>query len=146
MEALRPGLVLVLVLCAAGSVQGQPPGVKERYVHFLEQHVDANMNAHKCTSVMGRLRLTEPDGKTCKAVNTFIQADKDQVKEICTSGTTVGNLVQSGQPFPLIKCTFNGGKPYYPHCEYRGVQVTRYIRIACDQGWPVHYGGDIILV
>ncbi|KAJ8282913.1 hypothetical protein COCON_G00054320 [Conger conger] len=146
MEPLPSGLVLVLVLCVAGSVQGQPPGVKERYEEFLEQHIRSSMTVNKCTGVVGYLKLTEPDGKTCKDVNTFIKASKDQVKQICTSGTVVGNLVQSGQTFPLIICKYSGGKPSHPYCEYRGFKDTRYIKIACEQGWPVHHGGDIIVV
>ncbi|XP_061092923.1 ribonuclease-like 3 [Conger conger] len=146
MEPLRSGLVLVLVLCVAGSVQGQPPDVKERYKEFLRQHIRSSMTVDKCTGVVGYLELTERDGTTCKVVNTFIKASKKQVKQVCTSGTRVGDLVQSGTTFPLIICKYSGGKPTHPHCEYNGFRDTRYIKIACDQGWPVHHGGDIIVV
>ncbi|KAI1888828.1 hypothetical protein AGOR_G00172780 [Albula goreensis] len=142
MKLQLAGVVLLLVLCVAGPVQGQSAYDWRRYDHFKKQHVSTDMNVNRCTNRMTELQLKDSDGE-CKRVNSFIIADVNQIKAVCRSGTHVGgNVVRSGQPFQVISCRRQSGDQH-PNCQYRGRSGTRYIDIACNQGLPVHYDGDI---
>ncbi|XP_053086286.1 ribonuclease-like 3 [Pangasianodon hypophthalmus] len=145
MEMCRFGLVLLLVLCAALLAEAQPDGVAHRYSNFLNQHVYAGMTSNRCDSVIGSrgIETVLPNGKrSCKQRNTFILANSDQVRAVC------GNAMkdyESGQPFRVVTCKLHSGERP-PHCEYRGHEDRRYITISCEQGWPVHYPGDTVVV
>uniref|UniRef100_A0A673VX33 Ribonuclease A-domain domain-containing protein n=1 Tax=Salmo trutta TaxID=8032 RepID=A0A673VX33_SALTR len=142
----RTFLFLVL-MCATVVVHGQPANIESRYKQFLRQHVKGDMTMQNCQGVMGYLELTESDGKTCKVKNTFIKANSNQVRAICTGGGTPRgrDQFQSTNSFPVIICKHIGGDRH-PHCRYRGSPPsTRNVVIACEQGWPVHYGDDIIV-
>ncbi|KAL1004910.1 hypothetical protein UPYG_G00052100 [Umbra pygmaea] len=139
--------LFLVFLCAAVITHGQPANVGPRYKQFLRQHVKGDMTAKKCDGVIGNLKLTEPNGRNCKSKNTFILANSNQVRAICTrGGRPRGNgLFESNNPFPVVICKHTGVE-YHNKCRYRGSTSTRKVVIACDQGWPVHYGDDIVLV
>ncbi|XP_065126450.2 ribonuclease-like 3 [Paramisgurnus dabryanus] len=143
----QSAVILLLVLCASLSTDAQPADVRERYKTFLNQHVNGNMNEHICTSVIRSRHITKPNTNECKEVNTFIQANGNTVKSVCTGGGRIynyqRNLYISLNPFPVITCTLKSGTRR-PNCEYRGHKSTRYIVVACEQGWPTHYDEGII--
>ncbi|KAL1004912.1 hypothetical protein UPYG_G00052120, partial [Umbra pygmaea] len=129
--------LFLVFLCAAVITHGQPANVGPHYQQFLRQHVKRNMNREMCEGVMGNLRLTEPNGRNCKSKNTFIAANSNHVRAICTGGGTPrgNNLVESTNPFPVVICKHIGGDNH-PRCRYRGSTSTRRVIIACNQEWP----------
>uniref|UniRef100_A0AAY5LB44 Ribonuclease A-domain domain-containing protein n=1 Tax=Esox lucius TaxID=8010 RepID=A0AAY5LB44_ESOLU len=141
--------VFLVLLYAAVMVHGQPGNVKPRYIHFLNQHVNAGMTTQKCTSYIGYLKLTETNSNRCKEINTFILADKKHVNNICgQAGRRLDNnrdLYESNKPFPVVTCKLTSGS-FHDKCEYRGSKSTRRVVIACDQGWPVHFQEDTVIV
>ncbi|XP_024239023.1 ribonuclease-like 3 [Oncorhynchus tshawytscha] len=148
----RAFLFLVL-MCATVMVHSQPADIGHRYTHFLRQHVKGDMTIQKCQGVMGYLELTESDSANCKVKNTFIKANSNQVRAICTGGgTPLGNsLFESNNRFPVVICKHKCKKKTlcqhtHPRCEYEGSSSTRKVVIACEREWPVHYGDDILIV
>ncbi|XP_053341205.1 ribonuclease-like 3 [Clarias gariepinus] len=144
MEMCRFGLVLVFVLWVALPAEAQPPNVIHRYRNFLNQHVYSDMSEKKCNSEIDKRRITDGNTNNCKKVNTFIKASSNLIKTVCGRAT---GLYTSGQPFPVVTCKLQSGDRR-PHCDYgrKGYESTRYIKIACDQGWPVHYQEDEVVV
>ncbi|XP_056109200.1 ribonuclease-like 3 [Rhinichthys klamathensis goyatoka] len=145
MEIHQSAVILLLVLCVSFFTHAQPPQIKPRYQKFLNQHLGPDMNKQKCTSEIKKRDITAITGG-CKDVNTFIQANKNQINTVCGKGGTPqgGNLFKSNQPFPVITCKLQSGERP-PKCEYRkGKKSTRYIVLGCEQGWPVHYEGGTI--
>eukprot|EP00063_Salmo_salar_P079669 XP_014054504.1 PREDICTED: ribonuclease-like 3 [Salmo salar] len=147
----RTFLFLVL-MCATVMVHGQPANISSRYTHFLRQHVNGDMTIQKCQGVMGYLELTESDSENCKVKNTFIKANSNQVRAICTGGgTPMGNgLFESNNHFPVVICKHKCKKKMlcqhtHPQYEYGGSSSTRKVVIACEREWPVHYG-DVFLL
>ncbi|XP_029580641.1 ribonuclease-like 3 [Salmo trutta] len=134
----QKAFLYLLLLCATVMAD-----VNQQYNHFLKQHVDGEMTIQKCKSQMEILNLNGPDGK-CKVKNTFILANSDQVKAICTGGGTPkeNNLVQSNNPFIVVICTRTGGDSH-PNCTYKGSSATKNVIIACARKLPVHYDGDV---
>lgn len=137
------GLLLSATLCA----HSQSEKVRQRYQKFVTQHINGNMNEYICDKEMRSRKITQTDSNDCKHTNTFIQASAQYVKRICGDAGTHyhGNLYKSNQPFPIVTCTHRGGARY-PRCEYRGHKSTRYIAIACEEGWPVHYEDDDLVI
>uniref|UniRef100_A0A673KSI3 Ribonuclease like 2 n=1 Tax=Sinocyclocheilus rhinocerous TaxID=307959 RepID=A0A673KSI3_9TELE len=126
--------------------------MKPRYQKFLNQHLGPHVNAHACDSEIRKRDITASGtANSCKKVNTFIQANKNDIKVVCgrNGGTPQGNnLFKSNQPFPVVTCKLQSGQRH-PNCQYRGKKgktSTRYIVLGCDQEWPVHYDEDIINV
>ncbi|XP_072539865.1 ribonuclease-like 3 [Salminus brasiliensis] len=149
MEIHRFAVVFLLALCATLSADAQPAEVKERYVHFLNQHVFGSMNENKCDSVIRdpNRRITAGDTNKCKEINTFVLATHEQVRAVCQKGGIhkTRNLYQSTKPFPVVTCRLKSGERH-PRCEYRGKQSTRIITVGCDQEWPVHYEEDTLVI
>uniref|UniRef100_A0A4W5NCV7 Ribonuclease A-domain domain-containing protein n=1 Tax=Hucho hucho TaxID=62062 RepID=A0A4W5NCV7_9TELE len=135
---LQKSFLFLVLLCATVMAD-----VNQQYNHFLKQHVDGVMTTQKCENQMRILNLNGPDGK-CKVKNTFILANPNQVKAICTGGgtRTSGNLFQSNSPFSVVICTRTGGDSH-PNCTYKGSSATKKVIIACDKNLPVHYDGDV---
>lgn len=137
-------VILLLILCSTDvKPEDVPAHVKPRYEKFLIQHVYEDMNEQKCDSVIRERDITQ--GQTandCKDVNTFIQASKKTVRGVCTGAGTIykntKDLYVSNQPFPVVTCQLKSGERH-PKCEYRGKKSTRYIVVACAEGWPTHY-------
>lgn len=145
----QSALILLLVLCASLSTDAGPKDVKERYEKFLRQHVYGNMNEHICDREIYKRHITKNDtSNECKEVNTFIQANKDTVRAVCTGGGSIYNnikdLYESQKPFPVIACKLRKGDRY-PNCVYRGHKSTRRIVVGCADGWPTHYDEGIIV-
>ncbi|XP_021010005.1 angiogenin-4 [Mus caroli] len=137
----RP-LLLVFVL---GLVVIPPTlAQNEMYETFLKQHYDAKPKGrdHRyCESMMKERKLISP----CKEVNTFIHDTKNNIKAICgEDGSPYGeNFRISNSPFQITTCRHSGGSPKRP-CRYRAFKDFRYIVIACEDGWPVHFDESII--
>ncbi|XP_073710706.1 ribonuclease-like 3 [Misgurnus anguillicaudatus] len=144
----QSAVILLLVLCASLSTDAQPADVRQRYEKFLRQHVYGKMNERICDSEIRKRQITLSDTDNgCKEVNTFIQANGNTVRAVCTGGGTIynkqRNLYISNNPFPVITCKLTGGTRR-PNCVYRGHKSTRKIVVACEQGWPTHYDEGIL--
>ncbi|KAK9518365.1 hypothetical protein VZT92_023674 [Zoarces viviparus] len=133
-----PFACMLLLLSAA--VLAQP---NERYKKFINQHINNKMSEKRCDQVI-RDRDIKTINNKCKETNTFILSTNKPVKAICgKAGKPFGQMRKSLQPFPIIVCKLkNNVRP--PRCQYRGKQYTRYIAIKCENGFPVHYDGDIV--
>ncbi|KAI4896981.1 hypothetical protein NFI96_002573 [Prochilodus magdalenae] len=140
-------VLLLLALYAALYADAQPQNVTDRYIH--KQHVFGNMNTQKCDSEIAKRKITHGDSNNCKPVNTFIVAEKKQIRAVCQKGGKPkgGNLYESTKPFPVVICRLKSGERH-PKCVYSGGKKasTRKITVACDQGWPVHYEEDTVVV
>ncbi|KAG1925436.1 ribonuclease like [Pimephales promelas] len=141
MEVHQSAVILLLVVCVSFSTHADPqppPDVEPRYLKFLKQHFGPDMSEQKCDRKMNN-GITGPNG-VCKDVNTFIQANSNEIKAVCGTGGRPqgGDLFKSGQQFPVITCKLKrGSRP--PRCAYRGKRSTRYVVLGCEKGWPVHY-------
>lgn len=138
---MRIQLLCLLVL--ATTVLGQP---NDRWSQFINQHINNRMSVSRCDDVIRNRHITMPNSNSCKETNTFILATTNLIKAVCDrAGVPYGTLTKSTQPFPVIVCRLrNEGR--HPHCEYRGRSSTSYIAISCENGFPVHFGRDIVLV
>lgn len=140
------GLVMLLALCAVPPAEAQPEDVAQRYKKFLNQHVYGDMAEAWCDGVIKQREITEGNSNNCKKVNSFIRATKKQVKAVCEkAGKPLGgDIYESTKPFSVVTCNWQSGLTV-PRCVYgKGVRSNRYIRIACNDGWPVHYDEGII--
>lgn len=129
----------LLLLLVAERWPGASCGNNPRYEKFLRQHRDdpkSNFRDRYCNAMMRRRDLTWPQ---CKEMNTFIHGSKRQIQAVCTSGgVPYGEQRRSLQHFRVTTCTHRGGS-IRPPCEYDQNNSPRYIVIACEDGWPVHY-------
>ncbi|XP_003229328.1 angiogenin [Anolis carolinensis] len=146
-----PGLLLLVFLAVLVSVSEidasrQPPGVKERYIHFLNQHRDnsnPNTGGRYCNDMMKKRGLTRPN---CKQKNSFIHASDNAIKAVCgEKGEPYGNMRLSCDAFRVTTCNMKGGSTR-PPCDYRHDNRPRYIVIACEQGYPVHYDEGKVII
>ncbi|KAK7136692.1 hypothetical protein R3I93_016897 [Phoxinus phoxinus] len=148
MEIHQSAVILLLVLCVSFSAHAQPqPG----YNNFLKQHVFGAMTVQKCDGEIHAREIVRPlTTNGCKEKNTFILANKKDVKAVCDkAGTPQGDKRISNKPFPVVICKLQKKKkedrPTHPHCEYRGTRSTRKIVVRCEDGWPVHYAEDVVV-
>nr|XP_020463149.1 ribonuclease-like 3 [Monopterus albus] len=103
------------------------------------------MRTNKCDEVIGRLRISETNSNRCKETNTFIRATTNLVKSICgQAGEPYGEMTKSLQTFDIVVCQLRNQGATHPRCQYRGQSSTRKIAIKCEQGFPVHFDGDIV--
>uniref|UniRef100_A0A803SKJ8 Ribonuclease A-domain domain-containing protein n=1 Tax=Anolis carolinensis TaxID=28377 RepID=A0A803SKJ8_ANOCA len=145
-----PGLLLLVFLAVLVSVSEidasrQPPGVKERYIHFLNQHRDSNPKPGNtyCNKIMDIRGLTRPN---CKEKNSFIHASDTAIKAVCGDrGEPYGTMRLSCDAFRVTTCNMKGGSTR-PPCDYRQDNRPRYIVIACEQGYPVHYDEGKVII
>ncbi|CAM4614002.1 angiogenin-like [Lepidochelys kempii] len=146
----------VLLLLAAALVLLGAPATADQYQKFLLQHVDANptgRNDKYCTKqmhyVLNELRRLDPNpGKnTCKKINTFIHANINAIRAVCTKGggtdyQTKSNQImrQSLHKFNITTCicTSREGTPL-KKCKYQTAADFRMIVIACNDGFPMHF-------
>ncbi len=146
MEIHQSAVILLLVLAASFTVYGQPDNIKPRYQKFLNQHYGPRVSEQDCDKEIRKRDITAAGtANGCKDVNTFVQANTNDIKAVCGRGGTPhgNNLFKSNQPFPLVTCKLQSGQRH-PKCQYRGKKSTRYIVLGCDRGWPVHYEEGII--
>ncbi|XP_042605618.1 ribonuclease-like 3 [Cyprinus carpio] len=146
MEIHPSAVILLLLLAASFTAYGQPDDIKPRYKKFLNQHLGPHVNEHACDREIRKRDITAPGtANGCKEVNTFIQANKNDIKVVCGKGGTPqgNNLFKSNQRFPVVTCKLQT-RQRHPNCQYRGKKSTRYIVLGCDRGWPVHYEEGII--
>ncbi|XP_048374329.1 ribonuclease pancreatic-like [Sphaerodactylus townsendi] len=116
------------------------------YEDFARQHIDypetaaGDPNAY-CNLMMRRRQMTT---HSCKALNTFIHGDPDSIQNICPSKRTLcsSNFYNSILSFRLTLCS-NRGR--FPNCDYTGTRKTSRVRVACVNGWPVHFATDLDL-
>ncbi|XP_037740650.1 angiogenin-2 [Chelonia mydas] len=145
----------VLLLLAAALVLLGAPATADQYEKFLLQHVDANPTGRDdkyCTKQMRHI-LKElwklhpnPERKVCKDPNTFIHANSNAIRAICTDEGGTDYRTKSGQimrqsrdGFQVTTCNRPRGKPIN-NCRYRAAADFRTIVIACNaQGFPVHF-------
>ncbi|EDL33995.1 angiogenin, ribonuclease A family, member 5 precursor [Mus musculus] len=141
---ISPGSLLLVFLLSLDVI---PPTLAQdnyRYKNFLNQHYDAKPTGRDyryCESMMKKRKLTSP----CKEVNTFIHDTKNNIKAICgENGRPYGvNLRISNSRFQITTCKHKGGSPK-PPCQYKAFKDFRYIVIACEDGWPVHFDESFI--
>ncbi|XP_026054662.1 ribonuclease-like 3 [Carassius auratus] len=138
-------VILLLISAASFTANGQPDDIKPRYQKFLNQHLGPHVSERDCDREIRNRGITASGTENdCKEVNTFIQANKNNINVVCGKGGTPqgNNLFKSNQRFPLVTCKLQSGQRH-PNCKYRGEKSTRYIVLGCDRGWPVHYDEGI---
>lgn len=119
----------------------------ERYRKFINQHIKADMRDSQCDSVIRQRKISETDSNLCKPTNTFIRATAGRVTPICgAAGVPDGHLRRSIQPFDLVICKLKNNGARQPHCQHSFRKSTSRIKISCEGGLPVHFGGDIVVV
>ena len=155
MTSQRVCLLLLIVLLHHSTLSRHPRGPSQK---FINHHIYGAMRVNECNGVINtvrRISLYNPQRPNCcKPTNTFIRATLAQVKAICTGGgRRVGEWTESITPFDIVKCTLrNRGEATnptrLPRCEYRGSipPFIRRIAIRCEEGRPVHYQADIIVL
>ncbi len=146
MEIHQSAVILLLVLAASFTVYGQPDNIKPRYKNFLNQHLGPHVSEQDCDKEIRKRHITAGGtANDCKDVNTFIQANTNDINNVCGRGGRPygNNKTISNQPFPVVTCKRKGGQRH-PNCKYRGKRSTRYIVLGCEKGWPVHYDEGII--
>nr|XP_060639460.1 angiogenin-like [Anolis sagrei ordinatus] len=145
-----PAPLLLLVFLAALVTQmdaaKQPPAVRQRYIHFLNQHRDksnANTGGRYCNDMMAKRRLTKHN---CKDKNSFIHATDTAIKAVCGDrGEPYGTMRLSCEAFRVTTCDLKGGSTR-PPCDYRHDNRPRYIVIACEEGYPVHFDEGKVII
>ncbi|XP_067254939.1 ribonuclease-like 3 [Chanodichthys erythropterus] len=146
MEIHQSAVILLLIFSVSSFTHGQPPAhIKPRYEKFLKQHYNPDMTVQKCDTVIRANRdfIHSETENGCKKINSFIQANSNDIKAVCgRAGKPYHNMVASTKPFSVVTCKLHSGDTH-PNCKYRGVRDTRYIVLACEHGWPVHYDEGI---
>ncbi|XP_078025613.1 ribonuclease-like [Epinephelus lanceolatus] len=116
-----------------------------RYRKFINQHINGQMSKTRCDQVIQSRGITQTDSNLCKETNTFIRATTNHVRAICgQAGEPYGVMTRSLLPFDIVVCTLRNQGARRPHCQYNGQARTRRIAIRCEQGFPVHFDGDIV--
>ncbi|XP_067325619.1 angiogenin-like [Anolis sagrei] len=142
------GLLLLVFLAVLVSIDAsrQSPAVKERYIHFLNQHRDnsnPNTGGRYCNDMMAKRGLTRPN---CKVKNSFIHATDTAIKAVCGDrGEPYGTMRLSCEAFRVTTCDLKGGSTR-PPCDYRHDNRPRYIVIACEEGYPVHFDEGKVII
>uniref|UniRef100_A0A8C8DF81 Ribonuclease A-domain domain-containing protein n=1 Tax=Oryzias sinensis TaxID=183150 RepID=A0A8C8DF81_9TELE len=138
---LKLGFLLLFV----STVLCQPADVAPRYRKFIEQHINTGMNINRCNVEISKRGIAKTNSNDCKETNTFIRANTGTVRSVCeNAGVQDGGFTRSLQPFDLVVCKLRNQGARLPRCDYRGQLTTRYIKIKCEQRFPVHFEGDII--
>nr|XP_046261686.1 ribonuclease-like 3 [Scatophagus argus] len=136
---------LACLLLLSATVFSQDASVSLRYEKFRNQHVNGQMSVTRCDHEIRTRRITKTNSNECKETNTFIRATAGTIRSICQrAGEPYGEMTKSLQPFDIVVCTLRNQQARQPHCQYRGQARTRRIAIKCEQGFPVHFDGDIV--
>ncbi|XP_071314416.1 ribonuclease-like 3 [Trachinotus anak] len=142
-EIMRFQVVCLLLVLLSATVFLK--NVKDRYEKFIKQHIYENMTADKCDAEMQKRKISIlPNGK-CKPTNTFVRANNKTVKSICEGkGERYGEMTKSLQRFDIVVCRLKPRAKKPPKCQYSGTKISqKKIIIKCENGYPVHYDGDI---
>uniref|UniRef100_A0A3P9PAS9 Ribonuclease A-domain domain-containing protein n=1 Tax=Poecilia reticulata TaxID=8081 RepID=A0A3P9PAS9_POERE len=117
----------------------------ERYNTFKVQHIDKKMTVQKCTAVIKQKNIYSNDN-VCKATNTFILADPNEVKSICEGegdNLCKSHLTKSKRQFSVVICTRTKCAQKL-RCEYEGkLYRNRFVLVQCS-GVPVQYAENIL--
>lgn len=133
--------LLLVLLCA--TVLSQDAKIKSRYKKFKNQHINKKMNASSCDDVM-QARKISTNTNNCKKKNTFILSNVQPVKSVCRKGELLrNNMTKSLKRFDIVVCKVKKQKAKPPKCMYIGEKLNKKIIIKCEEGFPVHYDGDI---
>ena len=99
------------------------------------------MNTTSCTQRIKDEKIIS--NGACKPKNSFIKATDTQVQAICQRGGRPlgGNFYESNEKFTVVTCSVTNSTP---PCEYSGRQGPKYVTVACDGGYPVHYESERI--
>uniref|UniRef100_A0A3Q2DVA6 Ribonuclease A-domain domain-containing protein n=1 Tax=Cyprinodon variegatus TaxID=28743 RepID=A0A3Q2DVA6_CYPVA len=110
--------------------------------------LDTSLTRHfQCDAVITSRQISQTGSNLCKETNTFIRATVGLVKPVCErAGEPYRGMRRSLQPFDVVVCTLKNQGARLPHCQYRGAIRTRRIAIQCEQGLPVHYDGDVVVI
>ncbi|XP_044284078.1 ribonuclease-like [Varanus komodoensis] len=114
-----------------------------RHEKFLRQHndfpkTDSHLDVrHYCNLMMQRRGMTNIN---CKPSNTFIHGSHESLDAICREGGThhSENYYDSNAIFEITACRIMGNVQKQP-CNYRGRVSFQRIRVACQNGEPVHF-------
>lgn len=140
-------ITLACLLLLFSSATCQDAIVRDRYRKFINQHINVGMSQTRCDAEISQRDISKTDSNECKETNTFIRASTNLVKRICASaGEPYGQMRKSLQPFDVVVCTLRNQGARHPHCQYRGASRTRRIAIKCEQGFPVHFDRDIVVI
>ncbi|RXN35814.1 ribonuclease-like 3 [Labeo rohita] len=93
MEIHQSAVILLLVFAASFTAYGQPHDIKPRYQKSLNQHLGPRVSEHDCDKEIKKRGITASGtGNGCKEVNTFIQANENNIKVVCgrNGGTPQG--------------------------------------------------------
>lgn len=138
---------LACLLLLFSSAICQDPIVRARYKKFINQHINEDMSQTRCDAEISKRGISKPDSNECKETNTFILARPKQVKPVCGSaGEPYGQMRKSLKPFHVVVCTLKNQGARHPRCQYSGASRTRRIAIKCEQGFPVHFDSDIVVI
>lgn len=127
MKIHQSTVILLLVICVPLSTYSQ------NFEAFKKKHLaPKDMSEDKCTTEI-KTKAINKDGR-CKKINTFIKAEIDDIKKICT---TKEEKNFKGIGFDVFDCNKNEG---VKECTYTGTfrkGIT--IILTCKNGFPVHY-------
>ncbi|NXL96032.1 RSFR Ribonuclease, partial [Alectura lathami] len=121
--------VLLLALIVSTYTQDN------RYAKFLWIHMDFPMTPARtnyCQNMIARRCVNAPG--TCKDINTFVHAPAPNLTTICANQPN-GSLQNTQQRELVTVCRLIGGPP---NCRYAGTQYNRFVRVRCEDGFPMH--------
>ncbi|MEQ2222796.1 hypothetical protein ILYODFUR_030138 [Ilyodon furcidens] len=115
----------------------------DRFEKFKIQHIvdknDMNDMNQGCDHIIQKRNILDSDSK-CKAKNTFILSPIKDVISVCKGKKDINGLIRSVSDFATVLCKLIGKKDA-ELCEYNSVKKNKKIRIACENGKPVHLEG-----
>lgn len=133
MEIRVFGLVL-LVLCIS------LPDEAQNCERFKSQHICYPQHWNSCDQRMESKEIESSEGN-CKDENTFVLDSQINIRNVCRGqGTCLyrnGSIFQSNRNFQLVRCRYQGGT--YSRFRYHQNIISEVIKVACSQGFPVHY-------
>ncbi|XP_004694603.2 PREDICTED: ribonuclease pancreatic-like [Condylura cristata] len=130
-------LFSLLVLGLLVIVGAQPPAFKR----FQERHMDTGpgpFDPPYCNKTMYQRNLLK------RNFNTFVHESLKDVHDVCWEenyifkNRTCNNCHKSSNRMSITECSIIGRNPI----RYRTKNSKKYIVIACDGIWPVHFDGS----
>ncbi|MED6281051.1 hypothetical protein CHARACLAT_017305 [Characodon lateralis] len=112
----------------------------DRFKKFKIQHiVDENDMNKGCDYIIEKRNILDPNSD-CKTKNTFIIGLIKDVISVCKEEMDINGLITSVSDFETVVCELIGEKDAKP-CKYNSQKKKQKIRIACENGKPVHLEG-----
>lgn len=143
-EIMRFQFVFLLLVLLSASVLLQNANTPPGYQKFENQHIYKKMSADACDKVMQTRHISNLSNNECKVINTFVKAKASEVRSICKGGKKYETI--SREHFDLVVCELKEqSTSTKPHkCHYIGHEkLQKRIIIMCEEGYPVHYDGDL---